>query len=29
MKKDEFSVGHGAFEVMQDILIDFVRGYRV
>lgn len=28
MKKDEFSVGHGAFEVMQDILIDFVRGYR-
>ena len=28
MKKDEFSVGHGAFEVLWDILIDFVRGYR-
>ena len=28
MKKDEFSVGCGAFEVLWDILIEFVRGYR-
>lgn len=28
MKKDEFSVGHGAFEVQWDILIDFFRGHR-
>ena len=26
MKKDEFSVGHGAFEVLWDTMIDCVRG---